>query len=157
MARSSGGNFDRLNCVLDLSSKARGKPLRDARVLRLEFPDVLWQLRVKEGVHPRAARYSASVRPRTRPVAMSSIRRMPSATASLSGTGATTLSTNRRANSKRSSGGNSSARCDKSAELIAEHYLIARPTQVPIIRSGVPSSGVPDVEALAMHLHVIQC
>ena len=63
--------------------------------------------RTKKGGHLKAARYCSFVNPRVRPVAISSIRRMPSRTASFRGSGVTTLSTKRRASSSRSSGGSS--------------------------------------------------
>src|SRR5580765_5469101 len=58
------------------------------------------------------------------------MRRMPSATASLSDAGSITLSTRRRASSNRSSAGNSSAARDRSAEDMGKLYPLAGARQV---------------------------
>src|ERR1017187_6583893 len=73
--------------------------------------------------HDSAARNCSSVKPLTRPAAMSSIRRTPSVTASLSVAGATTLSTKRRASSNRSSAESSNAAFDNSVADIGLIYF----------------------------------
>ena len=90
----------------------------------------VWKLRVEADLHPKAARYWSWVKPCTRPDATSSMRRTPSATASLTDAGSITLSTRRRANSKRSSGDNSSAASDNSVELLAELYALSEARRV---------------------------
>ncbi len=94
-----------------------------AAIVRLESPLILWKLRVKQYFHCTAARYCSSDNPTTRPVATSSIRRMPSLTASVKDAGSTTLSTRRRASSRRSSGGNPKAVRDSSVLSMMAFYL----------------------------------
>jgi len=82
---------------------------------------------MKNHPHSRAVRNSSSVKPFTRPVATSSIRRMPSAMAAVRLSGATALSTNPRARSSRSSGGNSKA------------ILVTLLATMPCLRTGSTS------------------
>ena len=121
-------------------SEPRRQPVRNLSVLRRELPDVLRKLGVEGDPHRKAARYCSSVKPATRPVAMSSMRRMPCFTASFSGAGSTTLSTRRRASSRRSSGGSSSAARDRSAVSMGKDYFADRAMQAGVGVTATPSS-----------------
>jgi len=126
------GRFDFLNRFIYFVTKTGGEAVGNICVIPLELPDIVRKLRVKEHFHPNAERYSSSVRPFTRPVATSSMRRMPSATALLTDSGAITLSTSRRASSKRSSAGNSRAICEIFSEPMQKDYSCPFATQARI-------------------------
>src|SRR5439155_19003771 len=66
------GSFDRVHRRIHFSSESQCKPVGNLRVFTLELPDVLRKLRVENHPHRSAARYCSSVKPSTRPVAMSS-------------------------------------------------------------------------------------
>jgi len=87
-----------LECQPGISSLAHGGRRRS-------LPYAFTEHGVEEDPDPRAAGYCSSVRPCTRPVAISSIRRTPSLMASFKEAGVTTLSIRRRANSSRTSVG----------------------------------------------------
>ena len=105
MARGLRRSLDGAQGVVHFFAEAGGQSGGNTPVFRLELPDVLREVGVVEDFHCSAARNSSSVNLAVRPDATSSIRRTPAATASFSAAGQTTLSTNRRANSIRSSAG----------------------------------------------------
>jgi len=135
MPGGTRGCFDRVHCPIYFLLEACGKALRYPSVLLLESTNILRKLRMEEDPHPRAARYCSSDKPSTRPVTISSMRRIPSAIASFNDAGATTLSTRRLASSKRSSAGSSRAARDKSSETMEEEYSGTKTRQVANARA----------------------
>jgi hypothetical protein len=119
--------FDGIERILKFVAEAHRQTVRDGIVIRLELPDVLWKVRVLNDSHRSAEQNCSSERPAVRPAAMSSIRRIPSATASFSTADVTTLSTSRRANSRRSSAGRSSTVLVISAGSMEPRVQLRRP------------------------------
>lgn len=99
--------LDCLDRIVNFLAEPRRETFGNWQIADFKFPNITRKLGMKKHGHFKAARYCSSVNPCVRPVAISSIRRMPSRTASFKGSGATTLSTKRRANSSLSSGGRS--------------------------------------------------
>jgi len=102
MTRGSRPGLDPQESFIDFGPKPCLKSRRDRSILPGKPQDVLRKVRVIENLYPTALRYSSSVNPRTRPETISSMRRTPSATDSLTTRSVAMLSTIRRASSRRS-------------------------------------------------------
>jgi len=105
MPRRRRRGFDPKQSVVDLASKAALEVWRNCTVLLGEPEDILRKIGVVENLHPIARRKSSSDKPRVVPVTTSSMRRTPSATNSHTRRSLATLSTIRRASSRRSFSG----------------------------------------------------